>query len=140
MSHLPGKDYKPEHKCFKEGQSCTFSDERPASLGHLDKQIKDSTRWRINNCQIKGLIRRDRISTALLALAAARNNSSPAAKEFKEYNMVSHNCEHFVKWCAYGVRKSDQVNFKNVFKTIMKSSLYKIQSSQSCASHASCAS
>jgi hypothetical protein len=68
-------------------------------------------------------------------LAAARNNSSPAAKEFKEYNIVSHNCEHFVKWCAYGVRKSDQVNFKNVFKTIMKSSLYKIQFSQSCNSN-----
>jgi hypothetical protein len=86
------------------------------------------------------LIRRDRISTALLALAAARNNSSLAAKEFKEYKIVSHSCEHFVKWYVYRVRKANQVNFKNVFKTIMKSSLYKIQSSQSCASYASCAS
>jgi hypothetical protein len=77
VAHLHGKQYNPEHECLKE--ACSFSVERPSSLGHLIKQIKDSVTWRINNEPIEGHERRDRIETALLALAASSTNSSPAA-------------------------------------------------------------
>ena len=51
-------------------------------------------------------------------MGVARHGSSPAAEEFKNYNLLSRNGEHFVKWVAFGKKKSEQIKLKNILRSL----------------------
>ncbi|XP_065570082.1 uncharacterized protein LOC136033261 isoform X1 [Artemia franciscana] len=122
VSHLhgkKGKKDKPKHYC-PEGGCCIYSKYRPASLSEMKHEVSKSEGWRINNATITGYFKKDRLTISIMALAAARHGSSSAAQEFKSYNLLARNCEHFVKWVAFGTKDSEQVKLKNILRSLGK--------------------
>ncbi|XP_065584598.1 uncharacterized protein LOC136043620 [Artemia franciscana] len=83
VSHLhgkKGKKDKPKHYC-PEGGCCIYSKYRPASLSEMKHEVSKSEGWRINNATITGYFKKDRLTISIMALAAARHGSSPAAQD-----------------------------------------------------------
>ena len=84
VSHLHWKKMKkdePKHYC-PEGGYCIYSKYIPASLSELKHEVEKSEGWRVNNATITRYVKKDRLTIAIMALAAARHGSSPAAQEF----------------------------------------------------------
>jgi len=101
-----------------EGSPCILSEFMPIPLATLDSEIEKSKEWQINNGQNPGYVKRNRFNTVIIAMGAARHCSSPAAEEFKNHNLLSWNGEHFVKWVAFGKKKSEQIKLKNVLRSL----------------------
>ena len=95
-----------------------FSKYRPASLAKMDVKIENSEDWQINNADIPCYVKRNRFTIVIIAMGAARHGSSAAAEEFKYYNLLSRNCDHFVKWDALSKKESDQVKLHNILRLL----------------------
>ena len=84
VSHLHWKKMKkdePKHYC-PEGGCYIYSKYIPASLSEMKHEVEKSEGWKVNNATITGYVKKDRLTIAIMALAAARHGSSPAAKKF----------------------------------------------------------
>lgn len=115
ISHLDGRS-----PGYEEPYPCVRSELRAPSLGHLEEQIKDSVAWRINNADLPDHRKKERLEIFVLALAAAKYDSSPVAEEFRTYNIISRNCEHYVKYIGFGVNVSEQTKLKNIYQSLRR--------------------
>ena len=84
-----------------EGSSYIFSEYSPVSLAEMKVEIKKSKEWRINKADVPEYVKGDRFTIAIIAMGAPRQGSSLAAEEFKNYNLLARNCDHFMKWIAF---------------------------------------
>ena len=90
-----------------ERSPCIFLEFMPTPLAKLESEMEKSKELQINNAEIPGYIKRNIFNTVIIAMGAASHGSSPAAEEFKNYNFLSRNGEHFVKWVAFGKKESE---------------------------------
>ncbi|KAK2713963.1 hypothetical protein QYM36_009753 [Artemia franciscana] len=90
----------------------------PFSFCDLEKEIEVSLKWRIDKEQTTGYDKRPREEVVLITLFAAHSNASQP--EFRNHNLLTTNCEHFVKWCFHGEKQSDKVSTHSLLLSTLK--------------------
>ncbi|KAK2703155.1 hypothetical protein QYM36_018296 [Artemia franciscana] len=83
----------------------------PIRFASLEVEIENSIQWRINNQRSTRFQFRDcRPQEEVAAVAIESGLRKEPLPEFKEYDFLECNCEHFAKWCFHGEKESLQTS------------------------------